>query len=68
MTRIYTDCGEPTSGLEPLTYSLRVSLSLVPNPTKNKRFAGTYDFAFIVEYLPISFNIAPTADATADNC
>src|SRR5215207_6648996 len=57
---------EPTSGLEPLTCSLRVSLSLVPNPTKNRRFAGTYDSAFSVEYLPMSFNIAPTADATAD--
>jgi hypothetical protein len=59
---------EPTGELEPLTYSLRVSPFCIRNPAKNRCFAGAYDFALVAKYLPISLNIAPTADATADNC
>jgi hypothetical protein len=58
---------EPTSGLEPLSCSLRVSLFPTPNPAKNGCFAGTYDSALSVKYPPTSLNIASTADTTADN-
>jgi len=37
--------GEPTSGLEPLTCSLRVSLLSPLKPVKNRRFAGACDLA-----------------------
>jgi hypothetical protein len=59
---------EPTSGLEPLSCSLRVSPFMIPNPARNRRFAGAYDSGLIATYLPIPLNIASTADATADNC
>jgi hypothetical protein len=55
---------EPTSGLEPLTCSLRVSLFTTPNPARNGRFAGTCNSEFSVKYQQISPNIA----STADNC
>ena len=57
--------GEPTSRLEPLT-SLRVSLWPTQNPTRNDRFAATYDCVPSVKYPPILLSIASTAEATAD--
>ena len=68
MTRIYMHCGEPTSGLEPLNCSLRVSLFPTSNRARNGFFAGTSYSGLFVRYLLISPNAASTADATADNC
>jgi hypothetical protein len=49
---------EPTSGLEPLTCSLRVSLFPTPNSAKNGCFAGTCDSDLSVKYQQISPNVA----------
>jgi hypothetical protein len=42
---------EPTSGLEPLTCSLRVSLSPTPNYARNGYFAGNCGF-YVVHLVP----------------
>ncbi len=55
MALIYTASREPTSGLEPLTCSLRVSLSPTPYPSQIRCFAG-YSFDTVVR--AIILNIA----------
>src|SRR5215211_4150980 len=56
---------EPTSGLEPLTCSLRVSLSPTPYPSQIRHFAGDSLAQLFVPLRRISPCIAPTAATTA---